>query len=314
MRFLLSTAVLNVCQRLTGTYNANKGLASWMTQGYLTLATGDRQFYDAAVNVALSVRLNDSERPISLLCDDAGKLTDDEKACFDRVIVALPGTLGVGCAGKLDVPGFLPYEETVFLDSDCLIIKKDMGRHWELLSRQCFNVAGGIRTSGSWYTFEIADVCKALDLNHMVHMNSGVMYFRKGKELDQFLAVVQDLRENAQDVLFVQHRDMNAQIADEPVWGAAMGRLNMVPVEYKAEDGSLMVTTYMSRRIKYDPMTNFSEQEKSKGYLLLGRFLSKGWVKHSTSVAHFIRFKPRGVYRQCVTQLREWAGLGSSAI
>ncbi len=50
-----------------------------MTQGYLTLATGDRRFFDAAVNVALSVRLNDEKRPISLLCDDPAKLSEQEK-------------------------------------------------------------------------------------------------------------------------------------------------------------------------------------------------------------------------------------------
>lgn len=284
-----------------------------MSQGYLTLATGDRQYYDAAVNLALSVRRNDARRPISLLCDDSGKLTDEEKACFDRVIVALPGTLGVGCAGKLDVPDFLPYEETVFLDSDCLIVKRDMDRHWALLAQQCFNVGGEPRTSGPWYTFDIADVCKDLKIDYMVHMNSGVMYMRKGRELDKFLTVVQDLRDKAQDILFVQHRDMNAQIADEPFWGAAMGHLGMQPVEYDAEDGWLMVTTYNSRKVKYNPMTNISELEKSKGYLFLGRFLSRGWIKHSPSVAHFIKFKPRGVYRQCVNQLREWAGINPSA-
>lgn len=285
-----------------------------MSQGYLTLATGDRQFFDAAANVALSIRLNDPGRPVSLLCDDAAKLTDEEKALFDRIIVALPGTLGVGCAGKLDVPEFLPYGETMFLDSDCLIVKKDMDRHWKKLGVQCFNVAGEKMSRGTWYTFEIEEVCRALDLPYMVRMNSGVMYFHKGPELDRFMTTVNDLRENAQDALFVQHRDMNAQIADEPVWGAAMGRLAMEPAVYTAEEGHLMVTTYMSRRIMYDPVTNVSEQEKSKGYWLFGRFLSKGWVKQSVSVAHFIRFKPRRLYRKCVQQLRTLAHMKKSEI
>lgn len=289
-------------------------MASEISQGYLTLATGDRQYFDAAANVALSVRLNDEKRPISLLCDDAAKLTAEEKKLFDRIIVALPGTLGVGCAGKLDVPDFLPYPETVFLDSDCLILKKDMDRHWEKLSGQCFNVAGSLQDSGAWYTFDIADVCQKLGLPYMVYMNSGVMYFRKGDELDAFLTVVRDLRDNALDVLFVQHRDMNAQMADEPVWSAAMARQNMQPAHYQPEEGLLMVTTYMSRRFKYDPLANVSKQEKSKGYWLFGRFISKGWIEHSTSVAHFIRFKPRSIYRQCVQQLRTWANMEKSEI
>lgn len=285
-----------------------------MSQGYLTLATGDRQYFDAAANVALSVKLNDPDRPISLLCDDSAKLTEAEKALFDRVIVALPGSLGVGCAGKLDVPGFLPYGETMFLDGDCLILKKDMDRHWQRLANGCFNVAGTTLTEGEWYKFDIAHVCRALELPYMVQMNSGVMYFRKGPELDAFMVTVNDLRENAQDELFVQHRDMKAQIADEPVWGAAMGRLGMQPVRYTAEEGSLMVTTYMSRRFKYDAISNISAQEKSTGFRLFGRFLSKGWVKHSTSVAHFIKFKPRGVYRRCVNALRERAGMVKTGI
>lgn len=289
-------------------------MASEISQGYLTLATGDRQYFDAAANLALSVRLNDAKRPISLVCDDAAKLTPEEKELFDRIIVALPGTLGIGCAGKLDVPDFLPYQETMFLDSDCLILKKDMDRHWEKLAGQCFNVAGNVETSGAWYTFDIADVCEKLGLPYMVYMNSGVMYFRKGDELDAFLSIVRGLRESALDVLFVQHRDMNAQMADEPVWSAAMAQQNMQPAQYQPEEGILMVTTYMSRRIDYDPIANVSKQEKSKGYWLLGRFISKGWTEHSTSVAHFIRFKPRSIYRQCVQQLRTWAGMKKSEI
>ena len=285
-----------------------------MTQGYLTLATGDRQFFDAVVNLALSVQLNDPSRPISLVCDDAGKLTEREKQCFDRIIVALPGTLGVGCTGKLDLLDFLPYEETVFLDSDCLIVKKDMDRHWNLLQTQYFNVAGAKITDGSWYNFEVADVCSSLGLDYMVHMNSGVMYFRKGRELDRFQAVVQDLRENAHKSLFVQHRDMNDQIADEPIWSAAMAKQGLFPVEYCADEDWLMVTTYMSRQVSFDPFDQISELEKSEGYHVLDRFVSKGWVKHSPSVAHFILFKPKSVYRNCVAKLRRWAKLDPSEI
>jgi len=285
-----------------------------MSQGYLTLATGDRQFFDAAVNLAISIQLNDAKRPISLLCDDSSKLANDEKQVFDRIIVALPGTLGVGCAGKLDVPGFLPYDETMFLDSDCLLMKPDMDRHWQKLAIHCFNVAGHTVNKGAWYTFEIAKVCKALDLPYMVMMNSGVMYFKKSRELDKFLSTVNDLRENAQDILFVQHRDMNFQIADEPVWSAAMGSMNMQPVRYTAEEGGVMETTYNARDFQFDPMDHLSSLSKSKGYWLLGRFFSKGWVTHSPTITHFIRFKPRGIYRECVDQLRIWANIGKSDI
>lgn len=285
-----------------------------MSQGYLTLATGDRQFFDAAVNLAISVRLNDAKRPITLLCDDASKLAENEKEQFDRIIVALPGTLGVGCAGKLDVPGFLPYDETIFIDSDCLLMKRDMDRHWRKLATQCFNVAGSTIKKGAWYSFEITKVCEALGLAYMVHMNSGVMYFRKGAELDKFLETVTDLRENAQDMLFVQHRDMNFQIADEPIWSAAMGRMRMLPTSYTPSEGGVMETTYKAQGFKFDPVDRLSQLRKSKGYWLFGRFFSKGWVKHSPTIAHFIRFKPRAMYRDCASQLRVWANIGKSEI
>lgn len=292
----------------------NEDTINDMSQGYLTLATGDRQFFDAAVNLAISVQLNDAKRPISLLCDDVSKLKVGEKAVFDRIIVALPGTLGVGCAGKLDLPGFLPYQETMFLDSDCLVMKPDMDRHWKKLATQCFNVTGGILKKGSWYTFDAADVCEALFLPYMVRMNSGVMYFRKGAELDGFMETVVEFRENARDVLFVQHRDMTAQFADEPFWSAAMGHLKMLPAAYSSEDGTMMETTYMACDFRFDPIDHLSELQKSKGYWLLGRFFSKGWVKHSPTIAHFIRFKPRALYRECADQLRVWANIEKSDI
>lgn len=285
-----------------------------MPQGYLTLATGDRQFFDAAANLAISVQLNDTKRPISLLCDDASKLKAEEKKLFDRIIVALPGTLSVGCSGKLDLPGFLPYSETMFLDSDCLIMKPDMDRHWEKLATQCFNVTGKIKKKGFWYTFAIADVCEALFLPYMVRLNSGVMYFKKGAALDAFLETVTDLRENARDVLFVQHRDMTAQFADEPFWSAAMARMEMEPAKYTKKDGTMMETTYMARDFKFDPIDHLSELYKSRGYWLWERFFSKGWDLCSPTIAHFIRFKPRALYRECVDQLRIWANIGKSDI
>lgn len=285
-----------------------------MAQGYLTLATGDPKFFDAAVNLAISIRLNDAKRPISLLCDDVSKLSEGEKALFDRIIVAVPGTLGVGCAGKLDLPSYLPYHETMFLDSDCLVMKQDMDFHWNKLSTQCFNVTGGILKKGLWYNFDVADVCEALFLPYMVRMNSGAMYFKKGGQLERFLEIVDDFRENARDVLFVQHRNMAAQFADEPFWSAAMARLKMMPASYSADDNLVMETTYMARDFKFDPMKQVSEIHKSRGYWILDRFISKGWDRRSPTIAHFICFRPQSLYRQCANQLRVWANVGKSNI
>lgn len=273
-------------------------------QGYITLATGKPLFLDLALNLALSIKLNDPTRPICLVTDPEMEIPESYEAYFDH-IVHLPQRLGFyGCLNKLRLNEVSPFDETMFVDSDCILVKNDMDRHWAKFESPGFNIAGGKVTEGHWYTFSISDVVKTLDIPYMVQMNSGVFYFRKGQESDRFFATALNLVEQHKELLGTYHRN-KLQLADEPFIGAALGKLRIEPISYRPSEGSIMITTVRSSREKFDPFTYTSQIVKHSDYRLLGRFFPRKNVEHSPSFAHFVKLKPKHIYNDISEKLRD---------
>jgi len=273
-------------------------------QGYITLATGSQLYFDAAVNLALSVRLNDQTRPISLLCDDASKLAPEFREYFDQLIELPAHPTYNGCGDKIRMPLFSPYEETIFIDSDCYIGKPDMDRHWQKMSAGFFGMPGGKITSGSWYGKTIEAMMAAESVPYIVQMNSGVFYFKRSEALEQLVEQAMKIAEAEFSEIQIGHRGVTEQLADEPIWGVLMARLAIEPVSYDASEGSISVSTYLAKNIKLDILEGQCQMKKSKGFYILGRFVSKGWVQHSPSVPHFVAFGPKDQYQTAANNLR----------
>jgi len=274
-------------------------------RGYLTLATGSPLYFEAAANLALSVRLNDPSRPISLLCDDAKKLAPEYREYFDQLIELPLHPTYSGCGDKIRMPLFSPYEETIFIDSDCFIAKPDMDRHWEKMSAGFFGMPGGKVTTGSWYGKTIESMMAAEHVPYIVQMNSGVFYFKRSEALEQLVGQAMETAEAEFSEVQISHRGVNEQLADEPIWGVLMASLAIEPVCYQPEEGSISVSTYLAKHIELDVFDGACQMKKSKGFYLLGRFFSKGWVQHSPSVPHFVAFGPRAQYLKAANDLRK---------
>jgi hypothetical protein len=272
-------------------------------QGYLTLATGNRFYLELALNLALSIRLNDPGRSICLVTDDGMAVPDRYRPYFDH-IATLPEKPGFyGCLNKLRVGEVTPYDETMFVDSDCILVKRDMDRHWRKFDRPGFSIAGGKRTSGDWYGFQIAAAIETLAIPYMVQMNSGVFYFRQGVDSDKFFATTLALVDQHKDLLGTFHRN-KLQLADEPFIGAAMGKLGIEPIAYTPAEGSIMITTFQSSHEAFDPFPQTSQIVKHSDFRFLGRFFPKTGVQHSPSFAHFVRLKPKRIYNEISEKLR----------
>jgi len=274
-----------------------------MSQGYITLATGKKEYFDIAENLAMSVKYFDPNRAISLICDNKENISRRGKQLFDKIISIEHSDTIKGPANKIRVYHYSPYSETMFIDSDCLILKSDMNRHWKKHAKSDFGIAAAKVSSGSWYNFQVEDICKKLEIEYIAVMNSGLFYFRKGDFAERFFKYMMQLYENPKNPLAVDHRGLG--IADEPFIGAAMGYFRVEPVSYSPEEGTSMITSYQSRRWQVDLASEYCTVEKSKGFLLLNRFFSKGWVKHSPSVGHFIKLKPRKLYQRLVSEFEE---------
>lgn len=277
-------------------------------QGYLTLATGSPFYLELAINLALSLKLNDPGRPVCVVTDPDMSIPEAYLRFIDHIVHLPPKPGFYGCLNKIRVHEVSPFDETMFVDSDCILVKQDMDRHWAKFQGPGFKIAGGKLTRGRWYSFEIADAIAKLDIPYMVQMNSGVFYFRQGEESEKFFATALALVDEHKELLGTFHRN-KLQLADEPFIGAAQGKLGIDPISYQPSEGSIMITTVRSSGETFDPISQVSQIVKHSDYRLLGRFFPRTNVAHTPSFAHFVKLKPKRIYNDISDKLRTHFGL-----
>lgn len=277
-------------------------------QGYITLATGNRFYLDLAMNLILSLKLNDPTRPVCIVTDPGMEIPESYCRFIDETAHLEPKSGFHGCLNKLRMNEVSPFDESMFVDSDCILLKNDMDRQWTKIQSTGFSSPGAKVTSGYWYGFDIADVIKKLDIEYMRRLNSGVFYFRHGEESDLFFSTALDLVAHHKELLGTYHRN-KLQLADEPFIGAALGKLKIPTVSYNPAEGSIQVTTINATNVNLDPLTQTSHLTRHSDFRLLGRFFPRTHVNHSPSFAHFVKLKPKAVYQRISDQLRNHFGL-----
>lgn len=89
-----------------------------MTRGFVTIATGDEWYYRIAVNLLRSYRLFSAKPlPFAIICDRTLPCTSE----FDQVI--LIDRPFRSYLDKLHLPRLIPFDETIFIDADCLAFR-----------------------------------------------------------------------------------------------------------------------------------------------------------------------------------------------
>lgn len=88
-----------------------------MTKGFLTIAYG-KYYHQLAENLLLSYRFNvpvERQLPFAVVVEEKTQNVSD----FDDIIVRQPQE--VGFMNKLMIEELSPYDETIFIDADCLV-------------------------------------------------------------------------------------------------------------------------------------------------------------------------------------------------
>ena len=96
-------------------------------RGFVTMATGDEKYYQFARNLLYSYRLHNKKLPFGIICDRENEYTRD----FDDVVVIENPTFTYSDKFRVFVDS--PYEETVFIESDCLVYR-NLDEMFELLA------------------------------------------------------------------------------------------------------------------------------------------------------------------------------------
>lgn len=187
-----------------------------MTRGFITIATGKELYFQLAKNLLLSYKLYcKNPLPFAIMTDQENEYT----ALFDEVVLFQPSSHVY--FDKFELLKIAPYDETIFIDSDCLAYG-DLNEFWDY-----FALADDFSAAGTNYPIdsdrglfrkdEIGEYTGRAHWKPDIH--GGLYFIRKGPLCD---AIYADCRNIAAHYDDYRWPDYCAPYADEPVLCLAM--------------------------------------------------------------------------------------------
>jgi len=155
------------------------------SRGYLTLAARDPRYLEMAVDMALSLRAHTS-LPIALAADDAlaGVARARYARAFDEITL-VPARFRRGRALKFGTAAASPFEATMFVDADCIVLGT-LDHLWTALDTADMAMIGEHLTAGDDRThhgFSTRALIHRFDLNTYLKTNSGLFCFERAPAL-----------------------------------------------------------------------------------------------------------------------------------
>jgi hypothetical protein len=150
-------------------------------RGYVTLAAGSTRYLEMAVDMALSLRAHTSH-PMALIADEA--VAEVARTHYEKVFarVCLIGEdFREGRARKYGVAEATPWEESVFIDADCLVLGS-LDHLWESLDSHDMAFLGELLSGEddeNHHGFSTRSLMRRFGLDHYLKTNSGLFCFRR---------------------------------------------------------------------------------------------------------------------------------------
>lgn len=209
--------------------------------GILTLGFGPEHYIQMAIALGRSLRLNSPNQRRAVVSDSS-----DPQLCeLFHEVIPLDSGLGAGVAQKLHLDDYSPFDETLFIDADCLVYR-DLADVWSYYQTADFFGVVGNRALGRHNYFKYADLETLLDgcgIEQLPRFNGGIYYFRDCLETTKLFDCARSIYHRRSELGLSPFK--GAPVADEPVFGAAMEMLGvsmldqrhlMVPVLENARD------------------------------------------------------------------------------
>ncbi len=210
------------------------------TRGFVTIATGDDRYYSLALYLLESYRYTSAQPlPFAILCDRENEITEQ----FDRVILMSNPTHSY--IDKLRLGEYLPFDETVFIDADCLAYS-DLNGLFDIFHDatdvSCLGMTEPLaEQNNGWFSLLSFPESAHLDghiitreeakkrIPYCVGLHGGMLYMRKSKLTGE---VFRDALSFAEDYSFYRFR-LFRKPADEPVLALSMALHNCLPIPYE---------------------------------------------------------------------------------
>ncbi|HTE02438.1 MAG TPA: hypothetical protein VK668_24285 [Mucilaginibacter sp.] len=186
--------------------------------GIITIAQGEKRYIDMAKMLALSlIQVNPGVQ--RAVVSDADE--DEFRGLYD-VFIPYDKSFGAGLNQKLHLDKYSPFDETLFVDSDCLAFKS-IDTMIELCRKHSFVVFGDQISTGEWY-MDVAEMCKKFSLPSIPLFNGGTYYFKNDAVATGIFNRARELKD---DYLELGFKPFRGSINEEPLIAVAMA-LNQV--------------------------------------------------------------------------------------
>lgn len=159
-------------------------------RGIVTLAYGHKRYLEQARSLAHSLELHAPHLPRTLVTDS----TDSEiRKHFTEVIPYRP-EYGSGVRQKVFLDQYSPYYETLFIDSDCLVLG-NLDAFWSNFAGQYFGVPGFryLQKGSTDPYLDVDYVLENLKLTAIPKFNGGTYYFTRSPEAIEFFDTARNI-------------------------------------------------------------------------------------------------------------------------
>jgi hypothetical protein len=224
-------------------------------RGVLTLAYGHTRFIEQARYLGYSLRLHAPRVSCSLVTDSKDPSLS---AVFDKII-PLRSEYGSGVRQKLYLDHYSPYRETLFIDSDCLVLSNLDGL-WAAFSGQYFGVPG-FRYVRKGYVDPYMDLDFVLDQLNLIALpkfNGGTYYFTDSAESRAFFETARGILNDWRKLRLAPFRKNGP--ADEAIYAVAMA-IHRTEMTYFPAGGMWTPCGYKGKLI-LDGLRGFCSFEK----------------------------------------------------
>jgi hypothetical protein len=198
--------------------------------GIITIAQGEKRYVEMAKALALSLIKTNPEIKRGVITDAAQQ---EFNGLYD-IYIPYNESYGKGLSQKLYLDKYSPFEETLFIDADCLVVKS-LNKMLTLCRNYPFVIFGGPISTGVWY-MDVAAMCSKFNLSSIPLFNGGTYYFKNGSTTTHIYDKARELKENYTENGFEIFR---GSINEEPLIALAMAINNTEAVE---DDGIGMRT------------------------------------------------------------------------
>ncbi len=232
-----------------------------MSRGFVTIATGNHNFYRIAANLLRSYRyFAQKPEPFAIICDRRTRETD----LFDQTVIL--ENPGFSYLDKLRLPEYAPFDETIFLDADSLAYQ-DLNAFWDLFrDADDFSAFGKNLPPDSgagWFRKEDTGVYQDR-IRYIPDFIGGVYFLRRTEKLEEFSGICRHILGTYHDYRFRQF----AEPADETVYALAMAACDFRTVGERSPDICFYPHhTYFQSDIRSGTVRYSSRYQKKRGVI-----------------------------------------------